>query len=145
MYGTYPVRCRWRGMEDMSPVRHVPRTLYDLSGAAWSTCPCPWHREVLFARYLAHCGSLRSKRWGQRPWTAPGQPAASRGTRVNGRRVAGGFRFLLRPGPLLLPRCPHLCNLPRSYTEFSLLSLSCSDYLSLPSVGLSIKNRMQVG
>ncbi|PNW78808.1 hypothetical protein CHLRE_09g390801v5 [Chlamydomonas reinhardtii] len=29
------------------------------------------------------------------------------------------------------------------YKEFSLLSLSCSDYLSLPSVGLAIKNRMQ--
>ncbi|GIL66252.1 hypothetical protein Vafri_19868 [Volvox africanus] len=29
------------------------------------------------------------------------------------------------------------------YKEFSLLSLSCSDYLALPAVGLSIKNRMQ--
>lgn len=30
------------------------------------------------------------------------------------------------------------------YNEFSLLSLSCSDYLSLPSVGIQIKNRLQV-
>eukprot|EP01023_Acetabularia_acetabulum_P064377 TRINITY_DN8307_c0_g1_i6.p1 TRINITY_DN8307_c0_g1~~TRINITY_DN8307_c0_g1_i6.p1 ORF type:complete len:1053 (+),score=178.71 TRINITY_DN8307_c0_g1_i6:266-3160(+) len=29
------------------------------------------------------------------------------------------------------------------YTDFSLLSLSCSDYLSLPYVGLQIKNRLQ--
>ncbi|MEM8504072.1 MAG: TIGR03960 family B12-binding radical SAM protein [Cyanobacteria bacterium P01_D01_bin.1] len=29
------------------------------------------------------------------------------------------------------------------YNEFSLLSLSCSDYLSLPAVGLEIKNRLQ--
>lgn len=29
------------------------------------------------------------------------------------------------------------------YNEFSLLSLSCSDYLALPSVGLEIKNRLQ--
>jgi radical SAM family uncharacterized protein/radical SAM-linked protein len=29
------------------------------------------------------------------------------------------------------------------YHEFSLLSLSCSDYLSLPAVGLEIKNRLQ--
>ncbi|CAG9463997.1 unnamed protein product [Pedinophyceae sp. YPF-701] len=29
------------------------------------------------------------------------------------------------------------------YNEFSLLSLSCSDYLSLPSVGLQIKNRLR--
>jgi radical SAM family uncharacterized protein/radical SAM-linked protein len=29
------------------------------------------------------------------------------------------------------------------YNEFSLLSLSCSDYLSLPAVGLQIKNRLQ--
>jgi radical SAM family uncharacterized protein/radical SAM-linked protein len=29
------------------------------------------------------------------------------------------------------------------FNEFSLLSLSCSDYLSLPSVGLEIKNRLQ--
>jgi radical SAM-linked protein len=28
------------------------------------------------------------------------------------------------------------------YNEFSLLSLSCSDYLSLPSVGMEIKNRL---
>ncbi len=29
------------------------------------------------------------------------------------------------------------------YNEFSLLSLSCSDYLSLPAVGMVIKNRLQ--
>jgi len=29
------------------------------------------------------------------------------------------------------------------YNEFSLLSLSCSDYLALPSVGLQIKNLLQ--
>ena len=29
------------------------------------------------------------------------------------------------------------------YNEFSLLSLSCSDYLALPSVGIEIKNRLQ--
>jgi len=29
------------------------------------------------------------------------------------------------------------------YNEFSLLSLSCSDYLALPSVGLQIKNRLK--
>jgi radical SAM family uncharacterized protein/radical SAM-linked protein len=29
------------------------------------------------------------------------------------------------------------------YSEFSLLSLSCSDYLALPSVGVEIKNRLQ--
>ena len=29
------------------------------------------------------------------------------------------------------------------YNEFSLLSLSCSDYLALPSVGLEIKNRLR--
>ncbi|CAI7871668.1 unnamed protein product [Closterium sp. NIES-53] len=29
------------------------------------------------------------------------------------------------------------------YTEFSLLSLSCSDYLALPSVGIQIKNRLK--
>jgi hypothetical protein len=29
------------------------------------------------------------------------------------------------------------------YNEFSLLSLSCSDYLALPSVGLEIKNRLK--
>ena len=29
------------------------------------------------------------------------------------------------------------------YNEFSLLSLSCSDYLSLPSVGLEVKNRLK--
>jgi radical SAM family uncharacterized protein/radical SAM-linked protein len=29
------------------------------------------------------------------------------------------------------------------YNEFSLLSLSCSDYLALPAVGLEIKNRLQ--
>jgi radical SAM family uncharacterized protein/radical SAM-linked protein len=29
------------------------------------------------------------------------------------------------------------------YNEFSLLSLSCSDYLALPSVGVEIKNRMK--
>lgn len=29
------------------------------------------------------------------------------------------------------------------YNEFSLLSLSCSDYLSLPSVGIQIKNRLK--
>ncbi|MEM1370442.1 MAG: TIGR03960 family B12-binding radical SAM protein, partial [Cyanobacteria bacterium P01_H01_bin.15] len=29
------------------------------------------------------------------------------------------------------------------YNEFSLLSLSCSDYLSLPAVGVEIKNRLQ--
>ena len=29
------------------------------------------------------------------------------------------------------------------YNEFSLLSLSCSDYLSLPSVGIEIKNRLR--
>ena len=29
------------------------------------------------------------------------------------------------------------------HNEFSLLSLSCSDYLSLPSVGMEIKNRLQ--
>ncbi|HIK07766.1 MAG TPA: TIGR03960 family B12-binding radical SAM protein [Trichormus sp. M33_DOE_039] len=29
------------------------------------------------------------------------------------------------------------------YNEFSLLSLSCSDYLSLPSVGMEIKNRLR--
>jgi hypothetical protein len=28
------------------------------------------------------------------------------------------------------------------YNEFSLLSLSCSDYLALPSVGLQIKNEL---
>ena len=30
------------------------------------------------------------------------------------------------------------------YNEFSLLSLSCSDYLSLPSVGIQIKVRVGV-
>lgn len=38
-------------------------------------------------------------------------------------------------------------SLPRArqtgYNEFSLLSLSCSDYLSLPSVGLRIKNELK--
>jgi radical SAM superfamily enzyme YgiQ (UPF0313 family) len=29
------------------------------------------------------------------------------------------------------------------YNEFSLLSLSCSDYLSLPAVGMEIKNRLK--
>jgi radical SAM-linked protein len=29
------------------------------------------------------------------------------------------------------------------YNEFSLLSLSCSDYLALPAIGLEIKNRLQ--
>ena len=29
------------------------------------------------------------------------------------------------------------------YNEFSLLSLSCSDYLSLPAVGVEVKNRLQ--
>jgi len=29
------------------------------------------------------------------------------------------------------------------YNEFSLLSLSCSDYLSLPAVGMEVKNRLQ--
>ena len=29
------------------------------------------------------------------------------------------------------------------YNEFSLLSLSCSDYLALPSVGIQIKNRLK--
>ena len=29
------------------------------------------------------------------------------------------------------------------YNEFSLLSLSCSDYLALPAVGLEIKNRLK--
>jgi hypothetical protein len=29
------------------------------------------------------------------------------------------------------------------YNEFSLLSLSCSDYLALPAVGMEIKNRLQ--
>ncbi len=29
------------------------------------------------------------------------------------------------------------------YNEFSLLSLSCSDYLALPAVGLEVKNRLQ--
>ena len=52
--------------------------------------------------------------------------------------------------PLPCPALPSLPFLPAplpplSYKEFSLLSLSCSDYLSLPSVGLAIKNRMQVG
>jgi hypothetical protein len=28
------------------------------------------------------------------------------------------------------------------YNEFSLLSLSCSDYLALPAVGLQIKNAL---
>ena len=28
------------------------------------------------------------------------------------------------------------------YTDFSLLSLSCSDYLALPSVGLELRNRL---
>ena len=28
------------------------------------------------------------------------------------------------------------------YSDFSLLSLSCSDYLSLPAVGVEIKNRL---
>lgn len=32
---------------------------------------------------------------------------------------------------------------PQGYNEFSLLSLSCSDYLALPSVGIQIKNREQ--
>lgn len=31
----------------------------------------------------------------------------------------------------------------QGYDEFSLLSLSCSDYLSLPSVGVEIRNRMK--
>lgn len=31
----------------------------------------------------------------------------------------------------------------QGYNEFSLLSLSCSDYLSLPSVGIQIKNRLR--
>lgn len=31
----------------------------------------------------------------------------------------------------------------QGYNEFSLLSLSCSDYLSLPSVGIQIKNRLK--
>lgn len=31
----------------------------------------------------------------------------------------------------------------QGYNEFSLLSLSCSDYLSLPSVGIDIKNRLK--
>jgi radical SAM superfamily enzyme YgiQ (UPF0313 family) len=29
------------------------------------------------------------------------------------------------------------------YNEFSLLSLSCSDYLALPALGLEIKNRLK--
>lgn len=29
------------------------------------------------------------------------------------------------------------------YTGFSLLSLSCNDYLALPSVGVQIKNKLQ--
>ena len=29
------------------------------------------------------------------------------------------------------------------YNEFSLLSLSCSDYLALPAVGMEIKNRLK--
>ena len=29
------------------------------------------------------------------------------------------------------------------YNEFSLLSLSCSDYLALPAVGMEIRNRLQ--
>ena len=29
------------------------------------------------------------------------------------------------------------------YNEFSLLSLSCSDYLALPAVGIEIKNRLK--
>ena len=46
----------------------------------------------------------------------------------------------------------HTCLLPppssipirlQGYNEFSLLSLSCSDYLSLPSVGIQIKNRLK--
>ena len=31
----------------------------------------------------------------------------------------------------------------QGYNEFSLLSLSCSDYLALPSVGIQIKNRLR--
>ena len=31
----------------------------------------------------------------------------------------------------------------QGYNEFSLLSLSCSDYLALPSVGIQIKNRLK--
>lgn len=38
-----------------------------------------------------------------------------------------------------MPACPWV----QGYNEFSLLSLSCSDYLSLPSVGIQIKNRLR--
>jgi len=31
----------------------------------------------------------------------------------------------------------------QGYREFSLLSLSCSDYLALPAVGIEIKNRLK--
>lgn len=36
-----------------------------------------------------------------------------------------------------------VCLRLQGYNEFSLLSLSCSDYLSLPSVGIQIKNRLK--
>jgi hypothetical protein len=42
----------------------------------------------------------------------------------------------------LLPPLAFPCCL-QGYNEFSLLSLSCSDYLSLPSVGIQIKNRLK--
>ena len=47
--------------------------------------------------------------------------------------------FLL-PAPSPPPPAPSCLQ---GYNEFSLLSLSCSDYLSLPSVGIQIKNRLK--
>jgi hypothetical protein len=50
------------------------------------------------------------------------------------------LRARLPPQLLLFASAPHLLQ---GYNEFSLLSLSCSDYLALPSVGIQIKNRLK--
>lgn len=49
---------------------------------------------------------------------------------------------LLTEVPACCFTCVCVCCL-QGYNEFSLLSLSCSDYLSLPSVGIQIKNRLK--
>ena len=81
-----------------------------------------------------------------------GQPPPSPAARLPPRRHTPACRFC-QPGMLTRPArdvepsrvvdaVEHGMRLT-GYNEFSLLSLSCSDYLSLPSVGIQIKNRLK--
>ena len=105
----------------------APAAAASASQACSRALHATWTPTEWWKRWSTACGSRWAQpQWGRGRGGGAGGLGAPRNERVGGRAKCW-FCF----APL------------QGYNEFSLLSLSCSDYLSLPAVGIEIKNRLK--